>query len=311
MLIFTQFCRALVKINFFKNCRSGIWGWRFSYNIFWKFWGFWGSFSYKYFSYKKNKKKNKKKCSYFCRLCATASAFTRNYLSAFRFWNNCPLENYPTTPTPTLILTPTPTGGTIFLGGDCPDNLLSLINFIWKVGLRHEFYKCFSECFNEKWSYNLGLKKSWFQGHVILRARYARQYSQNIHNYYNCKIFLEYFETISEINVFQSKYGGWFAAEPRTYIKEKWKRRQWGRTWIRKRGSKGPYYSIINDLRLTDKENFWKKISEKPLPAIPILLFRLNKNKNYVFTLFSMLYKWAMFIKQFFITRASFCFYVM
>ena len=35
---------------------------------------------------------------------------------------------------------------------------------------------------------------------------------------------------------------------------------------------------------MTDKENFRKKISEKPLAAIPILLFCLNK--NYVFPLF-------------------------
>ena len=48
----------------------------------------------------------------------------------------------------------------------------------------------------------------------------------------------------------------WFVTEPRTYIKEKRKRRQWVSPWIRKRDSKGAYYSIINDLRLTDKENF-------------------------------------------------------
>ena len=38
------------------------------------------------------------------------------------------------------------------------------------------------------------------------------------------------------------------------------KRQQWVRPWIRKRGSKGAYYLIINDLRLTDKEDFRKKI---------------------------------------------------
>ena len=103
----------------------------------------------------------------------------------------------------------------------------------------------------------------------------------------------------------------WFATEPRTYIKEKRTRRQWVRLWIRQRDSKGAYYSIINDLRLTDKENFWKKISEKPLPAIPILLFCLNKNQNYVFPLFSILYKWTLFMKKFFTTHASFCFYVL
>ena len=60
--------------------------------------------------------------------------------------------------------------------------------------------------------------------------------------------------------------------------KKKKKRRKWVHPWIRKRDSKGPYCSIINDLRLTDKGNFRKKISEKPLAAIPILLFCLNKN---------------------------------
>ena len=39
-----------------------------------------------------------------------------------------------------------------------------------------------------------------------------------------------------------------------------------------KRDSKGTYYSIINYLRLTDKEDFRKKIFKKPLAAIPILL---------------------------------------
>ena len=48
----------------------------------------------------------------------------------------------------------------------------------------------------------------------------------------------------------------WFVTEPRTYIKEKRKQRQWVRPWIRMRDSKGAYYSSINDLRLTDKENF-------------------------------------------------------
>ena len=60
----------------------------------------------------------------------------------------------------------------------------------------------------------------------------------------------------------------WFITEPRTYIKERRKRRQWMRRWIRKRDSKGVYYSIINYLKLTDKENL-----EKTLAAIPILLY--------------------------------------
>ena len=42
-------------------------------------------------------------------------------------------------------------------------------------------------------------------------------------------------------------------------------------SWIRKTDSKGAYYSITNDLRLTDKEDFRKKICKKPLAAIPIL----------------------------------------
>ena len=38
-----------------------------------------------------------------------------------------------------------------------------------------------------------------------------------------------------------------------------------------KKNSKEAYCLIINDLRLTDKEDFWKKICKKPLAAIPIL----------------------------------------
>ena len=41
-------------------------------------------------------------------------------------------------------------------------------------------------------------------------------------------------------------------------IKERRKRRQWARPWIRKRDSKGAYYSIINYLRLADKGGFRK-----------------------------------------------------
>ena len=103
----------------------------------------------------------------------------------------------------------------------------------------------------------------------------------------------------------------WFVTEPRTYMKEKRKRRQWVRPWIRRRDSKGAYYSIINDLRLTDKENLSKKISAKPLAATPIILFCLNKSKSKlcVFTFF-ILYKWTLFMKKFFTTHASFCFCV-
>ena len=44
------------------------------------------------------------------------------------------------------------------------------------------------------------------------------------------------------------------------YIKERRKQRQWAHPWIRRRDSKGAYYSIINDVRLTDKEEFRKSI---------------------------------------------------
>ena len=52
------------------------------------------------------------------------------------------------------------------------------------------------------------------------------------------------------------------------HIKQRRKRRQQVRPWIRKRDSKGGYYSIINDLRMTGKEDFRKYL----------LLFYLNKN---------------------------------
>ena len=62
----------------------------------------------------------------------------------------------------------------------------------------------------------------------------------------------------------------WFVTEPRSYIKERRERRQWVQTWLRKTDSKGAYYSIINDLRLTNNEDFRKKICKKTLAAIPI-----------------------------------------
>ena len=46
------------------------------------------------------------------------------------------------------------------------------------------------------------------------------------------------------------------------HIKERKKRRQWVHPWIRKRDSKG-YFSIINDLRLTDKADFKNSIQIK------------------------------------------------
>ena len=42
------------------------------------------------------------------------------------------------------------------------------------------------------------------------------------------------------------------------HIRQRRKRRQWVRSWIRKRDSKGAYYLFINDLRLTDKQDFRK-----------------------------------------------------
>ena len=62
-----------------------------------------------------------------------------------------------------------------------------------------------------------------------------------------------------------------FVTEPRIYVKERRKRRQQLRFWIRETDSKGAYYSIMNDLRLTNKESFGKKICKKPLAAVPIL----------------------------------------
>ena len=44
------------------------------------------------------------------------------------------------------------------------------------------------------------------------------------------------------------------------HTKERKKQRQWVHPWIRKRDCKGAYLSIINDLRLTDKEDFRKPI---------------------------------------------------
>ena len=58
------------------------------------------------------------------------------------------------------------------------------------------------------------------------------------------------------------------------HIKESRKR---VRFQIRKRDSKGAYYSIINDLSLADKD-FRKYLRMNTLAAIPILLFYLNKN---------------------------------
>ena len=62
------------------------------------------------------------------------------------------------------------------------------------------------------------------------------------------------------------------------HIKERREQRKWMRLRIRKRDSKGAYYLVINDLSLTDKEDFRKYLRMNTLAAIPILLFYLNKN---------------------------------
>ena len=62
------------------------------------------------------------------------------------------------------------------------------------------------------------------------------------------------------------------------HIKERREQREWVRLRIRKKDSKGAYHSVINDLSLTDKEDFRKYLRMNILAAIPILLFYLNKN---------------------------------
>ena len=49
--------------------------------------------------------------------------------------------------------------------------------------------------------------------------------------------------------------GGGVATEPKTYERKE-KAKTMGAPQIRKRDSKGSYFSIINDLRLTDKGDF-------------------------------------------------------
>ena len=62
------------------------------------------------------------------------------------------------------------------------------------------------------------------------------------------------------------------------HIKERRKRKKWVRLQIIKKASKKAYYSIINDLSLTDKVDFRKYVRINTFTAIPILLFYLNKN---------------------------------
>ena len=113
------------------------------------------------------------------------------------------------------------------------------------------------------------------------------------------------------------------------YIKQRRKRRQWLRPWIRKRDSKEAYYSIINDLRLTDKENFIKYLRMNIFILHITILQKSIGSHSYTFILFkwklklcvsffSILYKhlwlwyrWTLFIKKIFTTHACFYFYVM
>ena len=71
------------------------------------------------------------------------------------------------------------------------------------------------------------------------------------------------------------------------HIKRRRKRRQWVHPWIRKRDSKGAYYSIINGLRLMYKGDFRKylrintfllRVTIVQKAAIFIFLLCLNEN---------------------------------
>ena len=62
------------------------------------------------------------------------------------------------------------------------------------------------------------------------------------------------------------------------WFKERRKRKKWVRLWIRKKASKEAYYSIINDLNLTDKVDFRKCLRINTLTVIPIFLFYLSEN---------------------------------
>ena len=62
------------------------------------------------------------------------------------------------------------------------------------------------------------------------------------------------------------------------HIKERREKREWVCLRIRKKDSKGAYHSVINDLSLTDIEDFRKYPRMNTLASIPILLFYLNEN---------------------------------
>ena len=85
------------------------------------------------------------------------------------------------------------------------------------------------------------------------------------------------------------------------HVKEWRKRRQWVRPWIRKRDSKGAYYSIMSDLRLTNKEDFRKYIFLKQ---------NIFFHKIMCFHFFCTM-QGTLFIKMFSTTHACFCFFVM
>ena len=64
----------------------------------------------------------------------------------------------------------------------------------------------------------------------------------------------------------------WFATDPRTYVKETRKRRQWMCPWIRKRDTKGAYYSqMMSGWR---KKSFRKKICKKTIGRHSFILFK-------------------------------------
>ena len=70
------------------------------------------------------------------------------------------------------------------------------------------------------------------------------------------------------------------------YIKQRRKRRQWVRPWIRKRDSKGAYYSIINEPRLTDKEGLRKYLRMNTFILHITILQKTIGSHSYTFIIF-------------------------
>ena len=63
------------------------------------------------------------------------------------------------------------------------------------------------------------------------------------------------------------------------HIKERRKQKKWVRLRIRKRDSNGAYYSVINDLSLTDKEDFRKYLFLYFCSNVfPIFLYRTSRH---------------------------------